>query len=153
MRYCETPDEIKKNPETKFWIRKVCNGNVDAEELLWSWWNFFHMFDDLIDKDKTAPKEMLMRECMLFVSVLSYNEFYHQHKDSLFGFLIQVFNRWLDGDDWEEHGNDWQKSVSDVVRCGDMELYFHIAFLTGGWDHMRAVKNLRTYDRNVEEEV
>lgn len=153
MRYCETPDEVKKNPQAKYWVNKVCNGNVDAENLLWGWWNFFHMFDDLMDKDKTESKELMMKEMMSFVRDLSFNPFYETHKVSLFTLLLQVFNRWLDGDDWEANGNEWEKSVSDVVRCGDMELYFHIAYLTGGWEHMRAVKELRSYDRNIKEEI
>jgi hypothetical protein len=148
MRYCETPDEVKKNPDAKYWISKVCNGDASAESLLWSWWNFFHMFDDLIDQDKEAPKEMIIKECMLFMSELSYNNFYQINKSSLHPMLIQFFNRWIDGDDWEQSGDPWKESVSDVLRCGDMEIYFHFAYLCGGWDHMRECKGVRCYDRN-----
>ena len=152
MRYCEAEDEVKKNPDAKRWIATICNGNTDAEAMLWGWWNFFHMFDDMIDQDKPTPKELVMRECFLFIRDLSFNPFYLEHKVSLFTMLMQVLNRWLDGDEWEKSDDEWKRSVSDVLRCGDMELYFHVAYLCGGWDHMRACKGVRCYDRNQLEE-
>jgi hypothetical protein len=151
MRYCETADELKKNPEAKYWIRKVCNGNQDAFDMLWGWWNFFHMFDDLVDQDKTASKEIILKEFAFFITNLSFNKFYEDNKVSLCTLLLQLINRWLDGDEWEKSEDKWKRGVSDVLRCGDMEVYFHVAYLTGGWDYMRSLKELRTYDKNTGE--
>ena len=109
MRYCETADELKKNPEAKYWIRKVCNGNQDAFDMLWGWWNFFHLFDDLVDQDKTAPKEIILKEFAFFITNLSFNKFYEDNKVSLCTLLLQLINRWLDGDEWEKSEDKWKR--------------------------------------------
>lgn len=146
--YCDTPDELAKNPEAKMWIEKASNGDPDAYDFLWRFWCFLHCYDDLLDRDKPVHLDMGVREFMNFFTMISYNKFYQKHKDQLYALIIQVCNRCLDGDEWENSKDQMKRICSHVVRCGDIDLYMHVAFLTGGWDHMRNLKDLRTYDSN-----
>ena len=95
-----------------------------------------HAFDDLIDRDKPVSADEAIRELVLFLQEISFNLFYNAHKSSLFGFITMVANRAIVGEQWKV-GTEPQKSASAAVRCGDLDLYAHIAFLCGGWDHMR----------------
>lgn len=146
--YCDTPDEQAKNPEAKKWLMAAANGDPSAYEFLWQFWCFAHCYDDLLDKDKLVPNELGVRAFAKFFHVLSFNEFYQRHKLQLYALVIQVCNRWLDGDEWEGSKDRQKRVLSQVVRCGDVDLYLHVAYLTGGWDHMRKLKELRVYDSN-----
>jgi hypothetical protein len=139
MNYCDTPDEVKKNPVAKKWIYAITNGNPDAFEMGWRIWNFNHMFDDLIDRDKDAPKELILGELVKFVEALSFNPFWNLHKQSIFPLMVSLAQRTLDAEDFEG-------DIARCLRCGDLDLFAHIAYLCGGWEHMRKMKDLRTYD-------
>jgi hypothetical protein len=121
----------------KAMIEKITCGNRDASVFLWRFWCFMHAFDDLVDKDKPVSPEEAVRELVLFLNEISFNPFYAANKASLFSFIAMVGNRAITGDQWREGGNEQQKAASPAVRCGDLDLYAHIAFLCGGWDHMR----------------
>ena len=145
--YADKPAEVSENPLAKRLIVKITNGNHDAYIFLWRFWCFMHAFDDLVDKDKEVHPEEAIRELVLFLNEISFNPFYNLNKQSLFSFIAMVANRAIVGDQWRA-GTDEQKALSSAVRCGDLDLYAHVAFLCGGWDHMRAVDpEIRTIDK------
>lgn len=153
LDYCDAPDEAAKNPDAKTHFLEFAKGDAAAFEFMWGFWCFFHCYDDLVDRDKPVPAEVGVQALANFLFMISFNSFYQTHKDQLFPFLLQVCNRWLSGDEWERSDDVEQQKVSHVVRCGDLEMYFHIAFLTGGWEHMRAMKFARGYDINASLKV
>jgi hypothetical protein len=134
--YADKPVEAYQNPSAKGMIERITCGNTDARVFLWRFWCFMHAFDDLIDRDKPVSADEAIRELVLFLQEISFNPFYNAHKGSLFGFIAMVANRAIVGEQWKA-GTDEQKMASASVRCGDLDLYSHIAFLCGGWDHMR----------------
>lgn len=144
--YCDTPDELDQRPEAKKWITAVANGNPMAFEFVWRFWCFSQCFDDLIDRDKPVSPEVAMRELVLFVETISSNPFYLEHKGALLGLMIQAATRAMDGDEWGKSEDRMKRLASHVVRCGDIDLFMHVAYLTGGWDYMRSVRELRSYD-------
>ena len=152
LDYCDTEDELQKNPHAKQWMVLAANGDVAAYDFLWRFWCFAHCYDDLLDKGKPVDPEMGVREFMNFFKMISFNPFFIKHKEQLFALITQVCTRWLDGDEWEQSDDQIKRIVSHVVRCGDIDLYMHVAYLTGGWDHMRSLKGLRVYDSNGVEQ-
>lgn len=151
--YCDTPEELEKNPHAKRWMELAANGDAMAYDFLWRFWCFMHCFDDLLDRDKPVGKEVAVRELMHFFTMVSYNPFFLRHKDQLFALITQVCTRGLDGDEWEKSEDRIKRIASHVVRSGDIDLYMHVAYLTGGWDHMRALKGMRVYDSNGIEQA
>lgn len=149
--YCDKPEEVAANPHAKQLMHEVANGNQAAFEWMWDFWCFTHVIDDLVDADKkltTAEAAMALAQ---FVTALSLNPFYIQNVASLYPLIISACNRWIDGDAMDKSGDQRSRIHSEVVRCGDLELFLHIAFLTGGWDHMRKMSGrVRRYDRNME---
>jgi hypothetical protein len=148
--YCDTPDEIAKNPEAKKYIALCANGNPDAFAFGWAFWCFEHCMDDLIDKDKQASAEVIVKSLLSFVDALSNNSFYEKCKTSLYPLIVQACARWLDGDELSRSSNEQDRIRGEVVRCGDIEIFLHIAYLTGGWDYMRSIKQIRIYDRGTK---
>jgi len=116
MDYCRTEDEIAKNPEAEDWCKLVAAGNIHAYEFAWRLWNFNHMFDDLVDRDKEPSKEQIFYELVEFVKHISFNPFYNAHKDSIFPLLVSLANRTLDGDEMGESECEWDRQAACVVR-------------------------------------
>jgi hypothetical protein len=149
MDYVDSPEERAKNPEARGMITRICNGNQDAETFLWRFWNFMHAFDDAIDRDFPVDGAKVTRELMKFLVEIAFNPFFQRHKESLMSMMVMVANRNIVGDEWAKSADPHVKACSQAVRCGDLDLYAHIAFLCGGWDFMREIDHeMRTLDIN-----
>lgn len=149
--YCSAPDELAKNPHAHAWMKEIANGNHDALSFMMTWWSFTHIYDDLVDNDKPVTAEQASGQFIAMLYELWYNPFVQQHRDRLFPLIVSMFNRWVDGDEWERRDDDFSKIASSVIRCGDIDLYHVIAYLTGGWENMRRTRGARSYDRNKSE--
>ena len=148
MDYCDTSDEVEKNPNIKQELMILANGNADAFRFMWTMWNWSHVIDDLVDQDKDAGVEDAAKYFILIAQELSFNKFYLANAGYLFGLIASMFNRWCDGEEFELSNDRLKQAQSHVIKCGDLDLYFGVAHLTGGWDHVRKCKAFRTYDLN-----
>ena len=148
MDYCDAADEVAKNPNIKRELIALANGNADAFRFMWTMWNWSHVIDDLVDRDKEVGVENAAKYFVLIAQELSFNRFYLQHAQYLFSLIMSMFNRWCDGEEFENSDDVLKQAQSHVIKCGDLELYIAVAYLTGGWDHVRATKAFRTYDLN-----
>jgi hypothetical protein len=142
MDYCSKPEEVAQNPEALGLMALISNGNEAAFDLIWRCWNFFLLLDDLIDKDKPVTITEAARELFLFTQTIALNPFFQQNKFSLLPMILNACNGWVAGE--EASG----KEYAPVLKCSDFNIYSHVAFLVGGWDHMRYVDSkFRTYDK------
>ena len=145
--YCGTAQETAKNPNARKWISRISNGDAQAEDFAWRFWCFMHVFDDLIDGDVPVQKQDAVAEFARFFTSVCYNPFFLRNRDQLYPLIIQLCNRCVCGDEWEESDCEERRKLARVVRCGDIDIFFHIAFLTGGWELMRSLKEMRNYDK------
>lgn len=148
MDYCDEPDELAKNPNIKQELAILANGNEEAFRFMWTMWNWSHVIDDLVDQDKHVGVENAAKYFMLMAKELTFNRFYQTNAGYLFGLVLSMFNRWCDGEEFELSGDKLKEAQSHVIKCGDLDLYLGVAYLTGGWDHVRKCKAFRTYDLN-----
>ena len=146
--YCDTPDEVEKNPEAKMWLVKIANGNQAAFDFMWTMWNWSHVIDDLVDRDKPVGVENAARWFINMLHELTFSQFYANNSAYLFALVMSMFNRWCDGEEWELSDNPIKQTASHVIKCGDIELYLGVAYLIGGWKHVRDCKGARSYDLN-----
>ena len=144
--YCDTPDEQAKNPDARRHFMEIAAGNMSAFNFMWTFWNFTHLYDDLVDNDKPVSVEQAARGIGQLMEQLSFNPFYTSNMRAIFPHIMSTLNRWCDGEDWEQNGTADQIKAASVVKCGDIDLYLNIAYLIGGWEHMRAMKHARSYD-------
>ena len=126
----------------------MSNGNVAAFEFMKCFWSFTHMYDDLVDRDKPVSSEVAGEHLIEMIRQFLFNDFFCQHKTLLFPLLVSTVNRWVDGDEWEASSDPHKRAAATFVRCGDVDLYHFIAYLTGGWDLMRQTKGARAYDQD-----
>jgi len=148
--YCDSPAELSKNPEAMLWFERIANGDQSALAFLKTMWSVTHMYDDLVDKDGAVTTEQAAGELISLITVLCYNQFFLANRDSLVPLIISMGNRWVDGDEWATKEDPAERALAPAIRCGDVDLYLFVAFLTGGWEHMRRIKEARSYDPDTE---
>ena len=143
MDYCNKPNEVAKNPNAMNMMLFIANGNADAFNFLWRCWNFCHVLDDLVDRDQPVLLEDVSRELFLFVETLCLNQFFQQNKPSLLPLILNACHGWVTGEEAAAQG----KNYASALKCSDFAIYSHVAFLIGGWQHMRAIDQIRQYDK------
>lgn len=144
--YCDSPEETAKNPDADRHLRDIAKGNQDAYVFLKAVQSFVHVLDDLVDRDVPVTIEQVAKYTVHFIEVISCNPFYLNNSMAILPHIISMFDRWITGEEWSKSESTDKKSSARVVRCGDVDLYLNAAYLVGGWDHLRAVKDARSYD-------
>ena len=148
LGYCDKPQELEKNPDAWKHIRRITEKNPDAFQFCKAMWNFEHVYDDLVDGEKVSTEDAA-KALNDFIIALTCNQFFLSNAASLVTMLVSCINRWVDGDEWDARG---EKEASRFIRCGEIDLFLHVAYLIGGWDHMRANKDVRGYDKVSKED-
>jgi hypothetical protein len=144
MDYCSKPEEIAANPKAFGLFLLIANGNECAFDFIWRCWNFFHLLDDLIDRDKPVTIQETSRELFLFTQTIALNPFFQEHKRSLLPMILNACNGWIVG----EEASEANKQYAPMLKCSDFNIYSHVAFLVAGWEHMRRVDSkFRIYDK------
>lgn len=148
--YMETPNELEKHNQIIPAINEASAGSPEVAAAIWSYWNFAHVFDDLIDGSGWDEQkvEQAMKALHDFVTDLMINPFVVQNARSLHGMFIQSMTRNMDGDSMSRSENPEVRTMSSPVRCGDVDVIFHMAYLAGGWPRLRAMARYRSYDDN-----
>lgn len=122
--------------------KEVCKGDSDAMLFCGLWFGYCHAIDDLIDnmedgRATTRPEEILK---MLVTAAVIYNSnFYRRHQEQLFPMVISITNAYADSVAWERSPCKSHRVIADVLRCVGNEMFFMVALLCGGYDHMRTM--------------
>lgn len=114
------------------------NGSTEAVEFLLLISEITEVWDDLIDRDVPVPDERIHTAFMKAMLVLPVHPFYMKHRAYLWPLMNQAVNSWLDANELVKQGDNGRR-YAFVVRNMDIQIAQAIAYLTGGWDHMRRV--------------
>lgn len=205
--YMTRPEEIAKHaelcrrngeeaPELGSYtvIEAMAGGSPGLFEALWSFWDFEHAVDDLIDGSGWSPDmieaallalyEEVLRKlgfpterkhvsdwtktfCALltgaqwektrralameaewkFFTALRENPLYRDNPGDFRALFAQCIFRVLDGDAMAGSGDARKAALAPAVKCGDLEVMFHLVLLAHGWGRARQVSCLRDYDQ------
>jgi hypothetical protein len=145
--YMQEEGETKKQPDAYASFEKVAKGDVNVYGFLVAFWNFEHVFDDLIDNSGWADnkKEQAWKALNEFQKNLLSNPFvqaYHAEFRTLFTSAIA---RQIGGDHIAL--DEKRKQHASATRCADIDILVHVAGLHGGWDDMIAVSKQRDIDK------
>lgn len=124
-----------RNDEDK--IRKVCNGDKAAESFCVALLVYINTIDDLFDKDKPVTVEQVAGSMLGLISNLAFNDFFIKHRESLYPLMVQGCSAWADSELMKSSKDPQIREATDVLKAYWGEIIFHIAFLCGGYDHMR----------------
>lgn len=141
---------MKTENEIKF--KQIANGNEHAEAFIRSYVDWCHMFDDVADGDKRVTDEEMAVKQLAFVTQIAHNPFYQRYARELTALMYQGVNAWLDANKWAKSPEADMRRDAWVMKSIYQEVVWHVAYLTGGWNHMRAVTmNFREYQHDDEQ--
>ena len=128
-------------------IELVTRGNAAAADFLRVFVAHCHMLDDIVDDDRFCDDERMIASETEWLLALTGNPFFLQHRALLVPLIIQSYNAWLDSNDWALSSDSYKRLAADVLKGFYHEVVWQVAFLCGGWPHLRAVTTrAREYD-------
>lgn len=122
--------------------QEVCRGNKEAEYFCHLFYLYAHAIDDVIDtKEDGRPTMSNEKIIAIFANAaLLYNSpFYLKHRDILFPMMLHVTNLYAQSVAWEKSPLPSRRTMADVHRCCGDDVFYMVALLCGGYEHMRAL--------------
>jgi hypothetical protein len=130
-------------------IKELTRGNADAERFVAAFVEHCHMLDDLVDRDNPCDDERMIASEIRWVMELTGNPFFLANRAFLVPLIVQGFNAWLDSNDWQQSDDPQKQRDADVLKGLYHEVIYQVAFLCGGWDHLRSITSTyRNYNHD-----
>jgi len=146
-----TIEERKKNDDlVDKLVELSANGNEDAKKYLSSFAYVTRVFDDLIDKDYPVSDNQICRAFFILMGGLWTNPFFVRNSRLLIPLHIVSVNAFMDANIWAEDEDKLKKIYAHVIKDFVNEILGMVAFLTGGYNHMRKV-SLEVRDLFIED--
>lgn len=136
------PKEL--DPRADFWAdvyQDIAWGNRDAQQLLCAWANFCHALDDCVDRDKPVEPSATVRVFLDWTLTVSENPFFQIHGTKLLPLVIASANAFLDAEAWASDEDAQKRRFADAWRSFFSQFTFHVAFIVGGFGHMRSMSD------------
>lgn len=118
---------------------EAANGNRAALDYLSSVMACVELWDDLIDRDKSPSDEDINGVMLTLMVCLPANEFFSLNKSYLLPLTITCINAWMDSNELKQSHDERDRQAAWWLKQMGVELYGAVAYLTGGWAHMRSV--------------
>ena len=123
-------------------FERLTLGNKEAQDWLNLWGTYIHWVDDIIDED--VDGQFILNTFAMPIEIYTH-PFFLKHGHQLRQLIINCTNAYADCVAWEKTGTDWQQGFTDHYRHFGCELGLAVAYIVGGWQHMRSVSlELRT---------
>jgi hypothetical protein len=131
-------------------IMEAAKGDSNAEEFLRCFAERCHFVDDLYDYDwkdhAPNPRSHLAQQEAQWLFCLSSNSFWLAHKATLLPLMLASVSAWEDSNAMSEG------YTRDVLKGYWHEVVWMVAFIRGGWPHMRSMSGRnRDYDLELPE--
>ena len=155
--YCTTPEEAAKIGRGLVMIRKIaCVEKDEARrnaifEAGWNFWNFSHVWDDLIDGSGwPEEKKMLALKAMQqFVVSLLKNPVYLENAGGFESLFVTGIARAIAGEQFAASKDPKERCLAPAIKCADIDIMVFLAHIAGGWkfaQEMSSKNELRKYD-------
>ena len=127
-------------------ISSICRGNPQAIEFLTSFFQWVHWLDDVADGEADITAKGIVEINLTFLLTVTQNPFWLEHSAKLLPLIVQGSIAWIDSEEWaKREGAD--RTASDVLKGYYHEVFFHTAFILGGWEHaLDTTRQHRAYD-------
>jgi hypothetical protein len=156
--YCTTPEEAAKIGRGLVMLREIaCHRKDEGErddlfKAAWAFWNFEHVFDDLLDNSNWPPEKKLLalKGLEQFTVALLENPFYVKNADAFKALFVTAIARNIAGDQFAASKEIKERMMAPAIRCADIDVFLYFAHLAGGWEFaqtMNSKHKLRIYDK------
>jgi hypothetical protein len=116
----------------------AANRNTDALVFIMAFHGYAHRIDDVVDGEvHCGPEELI--ELLMLANALYSTPFYIENSARLSGVVGSIANTYLDSVHWERDSTEWKRRVADVIRLCGNDMVCAVAFIVGGFRHMRDI--------------
>jgi len=120
-------------------FRRWCRGDEAAVDFLAGVFGAVHLWDDLIDGDHERSEEEIHRVFFWLLCEMPRNPFFAAHSVFLTAQMQALVDQWLMANQLERSGDADLQARAYGLRDTSMGLCAQVAYLIGGYEHMRAV--------------
>jgi hypothetical protein len=156
--YCTQPEEAAKIGRGLIMLREIACHLKDEQKrddlfkAAWAFWNFEHVFDDLLDNSGwPAEKKLLALKALeQFTVALLSNPYYVENADAFKALFVTAIARNIAGDQFSGSKDSQERAMAPAIRCADIDVFVYFAHLAGGWEFAQAMNTkhkLRIYDK------
>lgn len=131
------PDDPGTGEKVNRFLRLVAANDEGGFEFLKLWHEYCHLVDDIID-DGLWDAETLLRCLMLGCTVYSH-PFYQRNRSSLQMPALVATSIYGDSVAWEKDPALWKRQWCEVLRHAGNDVFFAVAMVCGGWEHLRKI--------------
>jgi hypothetical protein len=131
-------EDTSGGPMAQF-IEELCLGNETAQSFLWSFFKWSAWMDDVADQEADISPRAVGLVNMEFVAVVAGNPFFQQNREALLALMVQGMAAWVDSNEWAKRENIEHRVSADVLKGYYHEIFWHVAALCGGLEHMLAM--------------
>ncbi len=119
---------------------ELCCADEAAAEFADAFLRDAHLNDDQVDRDRPLTAEYVARSRLNFLMVVSFSSFWAAKKVQLMPLIIQGAAAFADASEWAKRTDVQDRRAADVLKAFYGEVLWHIAYICGGFDHMRAMQ-------------
>lgn len=124
---------------------KIAAGNREAALWLVDYDAFCGLLDDIVD-DGQVREDRLVRETLNLLGCLCNPGWARDNSARLYPLIVAAANTWQDSNLLAEGADARKRLASDVLKSQYTEMERFVAFLCGGYEHMRAISQQRNFD-------
>lgn len=137
VNYCS----VETSPKTDFRrvFADVTKGDAEATDFCWAFLGWVHFIDDVADGEVAAKWTLPQIVDVNLHAALTFagNPFFRKYRHALWPLILSAARAWVDSED-ERH----DRRMRDVLKTQYQEVFWHVAFLVGGWEHQAVVTAL-----------
>jgi len=116
----------------------AAGGNHNAVVFITAFHAYCHAIDDLVDGDVPFTPEAFL-DVMMQANSLYSTPFYIENWFRLQPVIAQITSTYADSVAWEKSDEEWKRQTSDVLRLCGNDMIIQVAWIIGGYKHMRAI--------------
>ena len=120
-------------------IKEICREDADAVEFCLAVLRLFHWIDDIWDGEQSYTVAESVTLNLAAMSVFSHNPFFARNAPALLALITQAALAWLDSEDMAQSSDLGERRASQVLKSDYHKIFWHVAFLCGGFDHAGAM--------------
>jgi len=104
-----------------------------------AWYNFCHVLDDLVDRDKPVTAERVGMMVLGVLEGLATNPFFQTHAAALLPvFRLGALN-WVESERLRAEGDERERWAAEVFKSLYQEVFWLTAGICGGREHQLAM--------------
>ena len=120
-------------------LRSFLKGDEAAVSFVVRVFRALHVWDDLIDKDKTVTDDEIHAVFWDLLITLPADPFYRANLNLLGGTLVNSVINWRIANKMERDGNEKDKSIAFILRGAYIDILSASAFIVGGFDWVNEI--------------